>query len=285
MSIIWSSLLSLMLFNTYSHAREAYLRDVPSPFACTTCHEDPRVDRQGANIRNGFGFDYVAQRQDWSRLCDLDSDGDGITNAVELLDPNCEWRPAPPGQPNTPRPAGQATHPGDPDDPDQCGDGEIQGREECDDDNLDGATCASLGFVEGLLACSNSCRFNQADCVPLPTPDMSTMKDSAVQDMLVPDAQITTIDSFIVAEDAATDLSLPSSKDAAPETNDSADPTSSLFDMHVNETGDAGAQETVPSTAQSGCTHSTDTAPTYLVFWMLLLISLPRKRLAEHMHD
>ena len=26
-------------------------------------------------------------------LCEMDSDGDGRTNGVELCDPNCEWQP------------------------------------------------------------------------------------------------------------------------------------------------------------------------------------------------
>jgi hypothetical protein len=279
-------LLLLMLFNTYSHAREAYLRDVPSPFACTTCHEDPRIDRQGANIRNGFGFDYVAQRQDWAALCELDSDGDGITNAIELLDPDCEWRPAPAGQPNTPRPAGQATHPGDPDDPNQCGDALIQGSESCDGDNLDGATCASLGFLEGQLSCNTTCRFDQTDCVPLPTPDMSLMeRDSAVQDMLVPDAQTFFIDAAALFEDAATDLALPNPRDATAEPLDSADSTDALLDAYVNETIDQGAENPAPSSAESGCTHVPSTAPKQLVLLVLFLVSLPRKSIFKHKHD
>ena len=42
-------------------------------------------------------------RQNWSAFCQLDSDRDGLANGIELLDPQCVWRP---GQP---RPLGQAT--------------------------------------------------------------------------------------------------------------------------------------------------------------------------------
>ena len=256
---------------------------MPSPFACTTCHQDPRGDRQGANIRNGFGFDYVAQRQDWSRLCDLDSDGDGITNAIELLDPGCEWRSAPAGQPNTPRPSGQATHPGDPDDPDQCGDGEIQGREECDDDNLNGATCASLGFLEGVLTCSNLCRLNQINCVDLIASDMALIEqDSTVTDMRVLDAQSFTIDASIEFKDASSDLALSDSNDAAPGRLDSTSSTDTFVDRDVNEGSEQDAQGMPPPNAQSGCTHNNNTAPNHLViFWIFSLASLPRRRLTN----
>lgn len=29
---------------------------------------------------------------DWSKVCHLDSDGDGLTNGQELGDPRCTWR-------------------------------------------------------------------------------------------------------------------------------------------------------------------------------------------------
>jgi len=31
--------------------------------------------------------------QNWTRVCRLDSDGDGKTNGQELGDPNCTWKP------------------------------------------------------------------------------------------------------------------------------------------------------------------------------------------------
>jgi len=29
---------------------------------------------------------------DWSKVCNTDSDGDGLTNGQELGDPQCRWR-------------------------------------------------------------------------------------------------------------------------------------------------------------------------------------------------
>ena len=171
-------------FFSLAQAREAYLRHVPSPFECTTCHDDPRQGRQNAQIRNGFGFDYVAARQQWSEMCQLDSDGDGITNAVELLDPECTWRPAPIGQPNTPLPIGIATHPGDPRDPDQCGDNILQGSEDCDGINLGSSSCENLGYASGTLRCSPTCDFDETACIDSSATDMFTPEpDMGLDDM------------------------------------------------------------------------------------------------------
>ncbi len=45
-----------------------------------------------------------------------------------------------------------------------CGDGVIDGDEACDGDALDGATCASVGFVGGTLGCDGSCALDTTGC-------------------------------------------------------------------------------------------------------------------------
>lgn len=45
----------------------------------------------------------------------------------------------------------------------QCGDGTIDPGEDCEGSDLDGATCASLGFVQGKLKCSQ-CQYNTNKC-------------------------------------------------------------------------------------------------------------------------
>jgi len=47
--------------------------------------------------------------------------------------------------------------------PTQCGDGTISLGEDCDGDDLDGATCTSLGFVRGKLKCKQ-CHFDTSKC-------------------------------------------------------------------------------------------------------------------------
>jgi hypothetical protein len=46
----------------------------------------------------------------------------------------------------------------------RCGDGAIDAGEACDGTNLDGASCDSLGFAEGALACTAECTFDTTDC-------------------------------------------------------------------------------------------------------------------------
>ena len=164
-----------------AEAREAYLRDVPSPFGCTTCHDDPSQSR-GAPLRNGFGFAYVFFDQQWAQFCALDSDNDGFSNAIELLDPECMW------QPGDPIPIGEATHPGDGRDPDQCGDGVIQGSEECDGPlNLD-VHCRSEGYADGFIECSDDCLLDDTNCIAeVMTGDASLPMhmDAMVLDMMI----------------------------------------------------------------------------------------------------
>src|SRR6056297_201508 len=44
-----------------------------------------------------------------------------------------------------------------------CGDGIVEGTEECDGDNMDGNSCTSLGYDGGTLGCQN-CTYDTSDC-------------------------------------------------------------------------------------------------------------------------
>ena len=54
-----------------------------------------------------------------------------------------------------------------------CGDGIIEGAEECEGLDLNGATCASIGYLEGDLSCHSSCDFETTECIPLPSPTLT----------------------------------------------------------------------------------------------------------------
>ncbi|VDP84394.1 unnamed protein product [Echinostoma caproni] len=54
-----------------------------------------------------INFSICFPHQNWTQLCRLDSDGDGLTNGQELGDPNCEWTK---GQ--TPSRTTNLSHPG-----------------------------------------------------------------------------------------------------------------------------------------------------------------------------
>ena len=46
-----------------------------------------------------------------------------------------------------------------------CGDGRIEGKEQCDGSDLGGATCASLGYtLDGTLGCTAGCGYDTSGC-------------------------------------------------------------------------------------------------------------------------
>jgi len=50
-----------------------------------------------------------------------------------------------------------------------CGNGIIEGGENCEGDNLNNQTCLSLGYGPGNLTCDIACSFDTFNCSPLPT--------------------------------------------------------------------------------------------------------------------
>jgi hypothetical protein len=63
--------------------------------------------RGGGGSRNQFGKDFAVQGNKWTNaLCNMDSDGDGVSNGVELGDPDCVW-----GKGDTPKYSNNITHP------------------------------------------------------------------------------------------------------------------------------------------------------------------------------
>ena len=46
----------------------------------------------------------------------------------------------------------------------RCGDGVIEGHEDCDDGNLGSRTCQSEGFASGGLRCSSACTYDTTSC-------------------------------------------------------------------------------------------------------------------------
>lgn len=73
-------------------AKPAWLGEVPNASSCLVCHS---VATGGAENLNSFGDDILANLAndlpDWAAVRELDSDGDGANNALELGDPCLEW--------------------------------------------------------------------------------------------------------------------------------------------------------------------------------------------------
>jgi len=51
---------------------------------------------KGRGSLNPFGEDFIAAAGNWTTLCMMDSDNDGVTNGQELGDPCCQWKTSPP---------------------------------------------------------------------------------------------------------------------------------------------------------------------------------------------
>jgi hypothetical protein len=47
----------------------------------------------------------------------------------------------------------------------ECGDGFVEAPEECDEQDLSGRDCTTLGFVSGQLACTEQCKLDTTMCM------------------------------------------------------------------------------------------------------------------------
>jgi hypothetical protein len=71
-----------------------------------------------------------------------------------------------------------------------CGDGIVEGSEDCEGSDLNSKSCDSLGYSGGSLTCDISCSFDTTSCIvppptptptkaPTPTPDPNTEEESS----------------------------------------------------------------------------------------------------------
>lgn len=147
--LVLAALLSLIASDAF--ARNGRQNQIPNNiYGCEVCHTV-------AGGLNDFGFGSFQHTAggtvNWATLSQMDSDNDGYSNGLELADPGGT------GANN----GGTITHPGDRNDG-LCGNGSMEGAEECESGNLGGATCASMGLVSGNLACGSTCRFDTSNC-------------------------------------------------------------------------------------------------------------------------
>lgn len=85
-----------------------------------------------------------------------------------------------------------------------CGDGIIEGDEDCEGDDLAGHTCESLGFLGGELSCDDDCSFDISGCIqPTPTlfPPATTAPTPLTTETPAKEDTAKTQDEPVVSED------------------------------------------------------------------------------------
>lgn len=153
-------LLGLTLVPAVAQARSFRQGQIPNggSYTCDSCHGKTSLLEQdltpfGMDVNRTLSNNNVV----WSAIWNLDSDGDGFSNGLELGDPGGTWRT---GQPNPDEPT---ANPGIPNDG-ICGNGVAEPDEDCDSSDYRSQTCQSLGFGEGTLSCHSLCRWVTAEC-------------------------------------------------------------------------------------------------------------------------
>ena len=143
-----------------AHARSFRVEQIPNGrnYTCDSCHGKASLLPSDLTP---FGMDVnrtlSSNNVDWAAIWNLDSDGDGFSNGLELGDPGGSWRR---GDPHPDQPT---ANPGLPNDG-ICGNELAEPDEDCDTDDLRSQTCQSLGFGEGTLSCHNLCRWITSEC-------------------------------------------------------------------------------------------------------------------------
>ncbi len=62
-----------------------------------------------------------------------------------------------------------------------CGNGIAEGGEDCDNTDLGGETCITLGYTNGTLSCDIACDFNTSGCSSIPDSTASTETSTSEQ--------------------------------------------------------------------------------------------------------
>ena len=102
-------LFTLALWPACCLAHVAYRDLVPNGVRVPDVVALGHLNTKGGGALNQFGRALARAKYKWTReLCNEDSDGDGVSNGMELGDPCCMWREG-----GVPLRAWQLSHPGD----------------------------------------------------------------------------------------------------------------------------------------------------------------------------
>ena len=143
-SVFWGICILSLMVASDAWSLGSYVPRIPTSYSCGTCH----FNENGGGARNLFGRAFVNNGRSWANgLCELDSDGDGVSNGAELGDPDCEWRRG------DALPNGPTSRPGDAEDTIDVPDcnGELGGAAFVDECGV------CVGGNTGLFACVEDC--------------------------------------------------------------------------------------------------------------------------------
>ena len=86
---------TILLFTSCPHvsAREIYVKEIPNAVNVPG-HEDGNIGHPSSSNtqKTNFGESFGNARKWTTKLCEEDSDGDGVPNGAELGDPCCVWK-------------------------------------------------------------------------------------------------------------------------------------------------------------------------------------------------
>lgn len=172
-----ATLVAALFLATDAEARTFRVDQVPNgaEFGCGLCHNNAA----GGGLRTGFGEQVfqsldagnrASAAVDWSAIYDQDGDSDGYSNGLELGDPDGTWMIGDPDPATFTDPSDRTSTP--------CGDGILNGNEECDGDPM-GATCDDMSLGPGgMVTCSELCRLDFSMCEGFEATNNSTNNDT-----------------------------------------------------------------------------------------------------------
>jgi hypothetical protein len=169
------ALLSASLFASIASVAEARpfrVDEIPNGtrFDCRNCHNDDDGATNTpflSDVRSSLmGSPIQEAHVTWGpTLCNIDSDGDGWSNAYELGDDNCVWtQGASPAGPARSNPGDRKSHP-----PPICHNGKLEEGEDCDANTQLFFDCGDVSAGKGKLVCDFSkCDYDYSGCTEPP---------------------------------------------------------------------------------------------------------------------
>ncbi|MEZ4462123.1 MAG: hypothetical protein R3E66_20860 [bacterium] len=189
-------LLGSLLTTSAATARSFRVNQIPNgaTFSCLTCHNSQSGRGENAFGRK-VGATLLGSNVNWLADYAADSDGDGYSNGLELGDPEGFWttgQASPPGMVSNPGVASSTL----------CGDGILNGPEECDGDAM-GAVCPA--DQPGTVICTALCKLDFSGCGAAPANNQTNNQTTNQTNNQTNNGQTTSTNNSTTAEPSNTD--------------------------------------------------------------------------------